>query len=104
MIQGLCNDSFYIIAQCDWIPVAGIFSLIQLNADNIVIGHALLPQITVKECEQQHGLPASSKPCDNFDLPVPHVPNQLLQIKISFQHYITSNFVQICLYFEVNIA
>ena len=58
----------------------------QIHMDNVVLFHPLLQQILMVKL-QQRGLPASADAGNDFDLAVPHITNEPVQIIVALNHF-----------------
>ena len=71
------------LRQLQRIAVTDIFRQIQLIAEDVILGHALLQQPALEDRAQQIALAAAADAGDDLDLPIPHEGDESIQIDIS---------------------
>ncbi len=72
------------LRQLQRVAVTDIFRQIQLIAEDVILGHALLQQPALEDRAQQIALAAAADAGDDLDLPVPHEGDESIQINVAF--------------------
>ena len=98
------NAGFYILTQGNGIAEFIIFPLIQFDSNDLIFRNTLFQEIVPEQFKKQDRLAATANACDDLDLAVMHMADDLVQIKFTLNHSIPRTYFGNVVTFRYRIA